>query len=535
MANRATGGLPGSKFWLIAGSLAIAAAFVLSLCLVFEPRWETNDDVAMSMVAHGYGVAAFGSPNLIFSNVLWGYLVRAIPQINGILGYSTATLGVLITVGAIVLFGLYRLGAGYIASLSVLALLLVRPVLFPQFTINAGLLMAGAIICCHLFARQNNRQALLIGCLLAFSSYLVRSNEFLLVIFVALPLLPWGTLLRRRSSQVSLLALILVMAVSTVIDHNAYQGHQWKAFNELNPVRTPFTDFGADEHLKKRPDILGRYGFSTNDVDLIREWFFADPEINNPQTLRAMLAELGPLPTQGNSIAKGWAGIQTLCDPKLLPLVLAALLLALLRPSWQAAASWGLCIGAVFVIGLSGRPGIIRVYVPLVCLLVIATFLKGQFSGWRNRLGTFVLLVAAVVNTSLVFTESKTIQVTSDQAREGLDAFPRYPVVIWGIGFPLEAVYPVMGASPSAMSFRFYGLGAFTLAPFSVAFTERQQGRGMIDLLVKETGIPIVAEQKCLGYLDTYCRERLHGEIKELSAQHYGTIVVSVRRCEAGP
>jgi len=85
------------------------------------------------------------------------------------------------------------------------------------------------------------------------------------------------------------------------------------------------------------------------------------------------------------------------------------------------------------------------------------------------------------------------------------------------------------------MSLRFYGLGAFTLAPFSVAFTEQQQGRGMIDLLVKETGIPIVARQKCLRYLGTYCRERLHGEIKELSARQYGAIVVSVRQCEAGP
>ena len=149
------------------------------------------------MVAHGYGVAAFGTPNIIFSNVLWGYLVRAIPQIGGILGYSIATLGVLITVGAVVLFGLYG-SVRLHSSLSMLALLLVRPVLLPQFTINAGLLLVSAIICCHLFARQDNWQARLIGCLLAFSSYLVRSNEFLLVLFVALPLLPWRTLLLRR-------------------------------------------------------------------------------------------------------------------------------------------------------------------------------------------------------------------------------------------------------------------------------------------------------------------------------------------------
>jgi len=92
-----------------------------------------------------------------------------------------------------------------------------------------------------------------------------------------------------------------------------------------------------------------------------------------------------------------------------------------------------------------------------------------------------------------------------------------------------------MGASPTAMSCQFYGLGAFTLAPFSIAFTEQQQGRGMIDLLLTETGIPIVAEQRCFGYLETYCKERLHGEIKELSTQELGGIVVSLRRCEAGP
>ena len=57
----------------------------------------------------------------------------------------------------------------------------------------------------------------------------------------------------------------------------------------------------------------------------------------------------------------------------------------------------------------------------------------------------------------------------------------------------------------------------------------------MIDRLVKETGIPIIASPKCLGYLATYCRERLRGELKELSAQQHGSIVVSVRGCEAAP
>lgn len=99
------------------------------------------------------------------------------PEINGVLGYSIATLAVLVIVGTVVTYGLSRLDVGYVACFSALALILVRPVLFPQFTINAGLLLMGAIICWLLYAQQNDKRVLLAGCILAFLSYLVRSHS----------------------------------------------------------------------------------------------------------------------------------------------------------------------------------------------------------------------------------------------------------------------------------------------------------------------------------------------------------------------
>lgn len=524
--------LQPSQFWLILGSVFTVVIFLFSLCLFFEPRWETNDDVAMSMMAHGYGVAAFGSANILFSNVLWGYLVRAIPEINGVLGYSIATLNVLVIVGTVVVYGLLRLGMGYVACLSALALILVRPVLFPQFTINSGLLLIGAVICWHLYARQNDWRTLVIGCLLAFCSYLVRSQEFLLVLIVALPLLPWRTLLMRRAAKIAFFVLIFAIAVSAVIDRQAYQGDEWKSFNALNPARAPFTDLGASELLKQRPDILERHGYSINDIDLIASWFFVDSHIANPQALQAMLTELGHLPSQGNALTNAWIGVQTLWHPVLLTPVLAALLLALFRPSWQVAASWGLCITAVFVLGLLGRPGILRVYVPLVCLLLVSPFLSGQVAGWRNRLSVGVLLVAAVVNAAHVFSESKISQIAAEQVRKEVATFPNFPVVIWAATFPYEAVYPVLRASSTVMSFKHYGLGTSTLAPFTVAYVEQKAGRGMTDQLVKETGVPIMAGTAYFKMLEIYCIEHLHGQLKELSTKQYGAIEVSQRRCE---
>lgn len=521
---------------LLLNALAVATIFVLLLCFLFVPRWETNDDVGMSMAAHGYGIAAVGTPNLIFSNVLWGHLVRLLPEVNGVLGYSIATISVLVFVGTALIYGIWRLGLGYIGTLSALVLILVRPVLFPQFTINAGLLMIGAIICWHLFERQNDKRVLVTGCFFAFFSYLIRSQEFLLVLIVALPLLPWRTLRLHRAPKIAVLSLASAIAISAVIDHQAYQGDEWKSFNELNPARAPFTDFGAGGYLKQRPDILARHGYSSNDIDLIGKWFFVDSSIANPGKLTAMLDELGPLPSQGDAWVNAWTGVKNFWHPILLPLVLAALLLAVLRPSWQVAMVWGFSISAIAALGILGRPGVLRVYVPLVSLLVVAPFLV-HGTGIRytafcgHRLALLVIFVATLFNTSAVVKESKATLAVSEQTNLELREFPTSPVVIWGGVFPFEAAYPVLKQSQAAMTYRLYGLGVFTLAPFSVA-SEEEELSSMTDLLVGTNGIQIIANEQRFDYLHTYCKERLHGELIELSNKQYGRVQVSRRRCE---
>lgn len=527
---------PNSR--LILGSFFVAAIFVSMLCFLFTPSWETNDDVGMSMVAHGYGIAAISSPNLIFSNVLWGYLVRLIPEINGVLGYSIATLSVLVVVGTALIYGLLRIGLGYIGTLFALALLLARPVLFPQFTINAGLLMVSATICWHVFACENNMRALVAGCIFALLSFLVRSQEFLLVLIVAFPILPWRAILLQRAPKIAAFALIFAIAVSGVIDHQAYKGGEWKPFNDLNQARASFTDFGIGGYLIQHPDILDRHGYSANDIDLIGTWFFVDPNIANPKTLQAMHDELGPLPTQEHALDNAWSDVKTFWHPTLLPIVLVAIMLAILRPSWQILMVWALCLAAMAVLGLLGRPGVLRVYVPLVSLLVIAPFMVhgSQFTAkqviWRHRLAVIVIIVGALINMTVVFSDSKTTQAAAEQTRQGLRGFPSFPVVIWGGVFPFEAAYPVLVQSQAAMTYRLYGLGVFTLAPFSVASEEEKLSR-MTDLLVGTNGIQIIANEQRFHYLHNYCKERLHGELIELSNMQYGRVQVSRRRCEA--
>ncbi|WP_284358981.1 hypothetical protein [Candidatus Phycosocius spiralis] len=522
----------------LALDILVSAAFIFVLCFFFEPQWETNDDVAMSMVAHGYGIAAVGMPNLIFSNVLWGYLVRAIPQIDGVLGYSIATIGVLFIVGAVVLHAFRKLGVGWLASLLVLIFLFARPVLFPQFTINAGLLTVGAVVCWHVYAHQRSRLMLLAGCILAFGGYLVRSHEFLLVLLVALPLLPWLKWTKDRTAQASSLALLLAIGTAAFIDSQAYKGENWKAFNSLNPARAPITDFGADAHLKSRPDILDRHGYSENDIDLINSWFFVDSEIANPVALNAMLTELGPLPASSIALNNGWIGIKTFTHPVLLPGFFAALLLLLLFPNRKLFFTWALCLAVFFALGVSGRPSILRVYIPVISLLIVAPLLvpgtgNREYGNLRKRFALGVLVVAALFNTTAVFSESRAAQIVSDQKRMSLQGFPEEIVVVWGATFPFEAAYPVLKQSDSAMAYKIYGMGVFTLAPFSTAYGQEISGNGMLNRLASKNGIPILAKKHHFAFLDVYCKERLSGVLHTLGIKEYGALSVRVIRCES--
>jgi hypothetical protein len=98
--------------------------------------------------------------------------------------------------------------------------------------------------------------------------------------------------------------------------------------------------------------------------------------------------------------------------------------------------------------------------------------------------------------------------------------------------FPFEAAYPVLKQSDSALAYKIYGLGVFTLAPFSLSHAEQTTGNGMVDRLTSQRGVQIVANEQRFDFLAIYCEERLGGNLQELANHRYGRLYVSRRRCE---
>lgn len=529
---------PALRISQLVVTFSVSSAIISALCLFFEPRWETNDDIGMSMIAHGYGLVATASPNLIFSNVLYGYLVRAIPSINGTLGYSIATLGALAIFGSIVLLVLRRLDFGWAISIAALSLVIVRPVLFPQFTINAGLLTVGAILCWYLYTQQRSKGMLAVGCALAFGGYLVRSQEFLLVLLVASPLLPIRKLFLDRGSRIAALCLLATIGCAKLADHEAYKSEDWRSFTEINHARAPYTDFGAGSLLLSRPDVYQKYGYSKNDAQLITGWgVYADPELARPNILESMLRETGFIPDQKILLGNVLEAFKTLLHPSLLPIFVVALIFLCAKYNLRAWLVLGAFLVSIVAMGLLGRPGVVRVYYPLVVLILFAPIvLSGRdiFSATlRRQILLLALLIGLAINSATAGSQSFDATASDKATRAAIVEFPDTPVIVWGGGFPYEAAYPVLNIPEPSFKYVLHGFGVFSPAPFSVAAKENRAGHGLANKLTSPEGIRIVATDQQILILAGYCKERLSGRMIMQATETYGPVLVRVMRCEA--
>jgi hypothetical protein len=256
---------------------------------------------------------------------------------------------------------------------------------------------------------------------------------------------------------------------------------------------------------------MQRLGLSENDMRLIGSFFFADQRLTNPELLKTLLSEI-PVQTAGKtSFTSGSASVLAMFGPQLLPLALASFFLSILfiRPSHLLA--WVTCLVVMFALGAVGRSNTARVYIPLFSLLIVIPCAAASLqSRWRYAAVVCILLVGGLINTRQLKEDVAASDSSLLQARPG-KFVSRESTVVWGGSLPFEYVFPVFTREADLRDTRIYGLGVFTLAPFSVPTADERAGKGMLARLQSETGVPLIADSHLHSLLNIYCIE------------HYGT------------
>jgi hypothetical protein len=485
----------------------ISIIWVIVLCAIFNPRWETNDDVAMSMVAHGYGIADYGSPRLFFSNVVWGLIVRSLPSIDGVLGYSIATLMSLVLAGAAIVYFLLRVSVSTIASALVLIIVLMRPILFPQFTVTAGLLAVAAVLGLLAYQRNDSIFDLVAACSLAFFAYLIRDLELALVTAAALPLLDWRKLAMSRAARLAIGGLAICIAGAAIANIYAYSPPEWQTFRQQNSARAPLTDFAATKLILERPELLQSHGLSKNDIQLVGSWFFVDPRLSNPELLRSLVSGIPQQTVIERNLRSTFDAIYLPIGTKLFPLTLVAAVLLIIVLRVNLFAAWAIAAAAVVAIALAGRYPLLRVYYPLLALLISAPFaMEFRLRRWTYVPAMAALVAGIILNGQNLIDEAAASSRTMAQARQQKFRSSE-STFVWGGEFPFEDAFPLFTREDDVRSTRIYGLGVLTLAPFSVATADERANRGLLVRLRSEAGIPLIAGPTDLSLLNTYCME----------------------------
>ena len=217
----------GFKLPTLLSSFAVIAVFNFLLLYFFVPLWHNCDDVFLSMATHGYGAFEKGTNLLFFQNVIWGFLVRSIPELDGTLGYSTAIFIIITLSVTLILYGLIKSGITTRSSLLITWMILIPSFLRPQFTITAGLAAVAAIVCWKVYGEKKTRLALTFGCILAFLGFLTRWKMFLLIMCIGLPLLPWRKYKIAGFAKIETILLCVAVAFAIIVDYQSYQASEW--------------------------------------------------------------------------------------------------------------------------------------------------------------------------------------------------------------------------------------------------------------------------------------------------------------------
>ena len=131
-------------------------------------------------------------------------------------------------------------------------------------------------------------------------------------------------------------------------------------------------------------------------------------------------------------------------------------------------------------------------------------------SRWQYGAAACLLAAGSLVNAAQLKGELAESEALLRLARPG-KFVSRESTVVWGASLPFQYVFPVFTREADLRDTRIYGLGVFTLAPFSVPTADERAGKGLLARLQSEAGIELIAVEQDQSLLNIYCIE------------HYGT------------
>lgn len=282
-------------------SIMINVLILAVLMLLFSPRFDTNDDIAMSNFVDGS--RGTYDPHLIFINCLVGYLLKwlymtfSIIPWYGVLQYAV----MLVSLSALTYVMWQRVVHPYCRCAFVVCLVVVsyEGYIWMQFSRTSTIATVAGVIMLlsNIFRDKLSWKQLVCGYILAITGSFYRFEQFMVMtallsgigLFFVLRLIGEHDWKKKLVKSISVFAGLFVLVFGFYQwDQNQYSSEEWKDYKEFNYLRAQLWDYGFPSY-KENEEQCVELGVDDTTYNLFSRHVMIDSDRVTNDTFRGLI------------------------------------------------------------------------------------------------------------------------------------------------------------------------------------------------------------------------------------------------------
>jgi hypothetical protein len=512
------------RHWQLVFSFFWALGLVAISYGVFNPGFQTNDDVVMAMRVHGFGQFVAPTPYIVYSNILWGLLLYILPSIAGYLAYAWMTVLILACCSWGITYFIVRSAIPLLFAVLLSTFVLINPLLHPQFTVTAGLCAVVSVLAVKRYLDCPSRWLLAVIVLGAIGAILIRVIMLPLVFVVAVPFIvkSYHSILSRTPLRSVVIGIVSFGFFSLVANWWAYQqSPEMALFHEQYRLYQPLFNNGAGQFFKQHATILSSSGYSPNDIYLMAQRFFVPGSLTDTIQLRRLMEQYSVWGISSTTLRGLLVRNFSIYTTQFFAVILSIIIVGML---WQRNAktlyALGLLALVTVVISVTGRIFFARVIFSMLVVILLLMIVHFDAKPWKNIAVTITcslwLLVALTLQANSSFQSDSSFSKRSAALIDDLQKMPTQSIVVWGaLPFSYNHLYPLRAMRADVAPLEMHTLALATIQPQSVAYEQRMQGFDFNTVLRSDEGVLISYFPFYRNRIKLYCHEHFGMKLQE--------------------
>lgn len=463
----------------------------------------------MSMISGGYGQMHDDSFLLYHSSVIIGFISSKLPYILGIAPYNYINLGMLFFNFISLNELLNKINKKFYPNLFIAYASSLFILIRPTFTTIAGHLCVVGMLSIYFYNSNKDRKYLIFGLILLLSASFIRDEMVIFFLAFAGIILIQSLVKNKKDFILIGTIFLIIFGLSQFINRNQYSDESLKDLKEFASVGYHILDYNADKHILQNSEVMLRNDYSSNDINLIRNWFFVDSYLSDPLRLDALLDDTkwrGPI-SNFNSKESILSSINLLSNYPLNFMFISAIIITFLaNRNRTLKILWLFFVLALFVGTIIGRQ-LAYVYVPLLTFLFLFSYLQTNKTTSVTRYLIYSLSVTIILTTLF---ENKSNKETIKKVNLTYESIKLDKLWVIGGGLPSEFIFPLL-RSPNVKT-ELITSDWSIYAPKS-NFVKYNSNNNFLSELQSQQGVNIATNNYHLPLIQMYCKEKFGADL----------------------